>query len=131
MTAAHIVLMLTAMLMAGEALWAIASPAGMRDRVRRLLDEAGTAMGAWRYFFWVLALLSWLFAWLGQQWAHRSLFFIGVFFMWVGFLAHRPTFLESWYALFLGRRSNFAIRLIYLGELLLAAVFLWIAVRGV
>lgn len=130
MSAAHYVLLLIAVLMAGEALWAIASPIAVRDRVRRMLDEAGGGVGAWRFVFWGFALLMWLFAWFGQQWAHRALFLIGVFFMATGFLAHRPSFLESWYGLFLGRRSPAGIRLIYLGELVLAAGFAWIALTG-
>ncbi len=130
MSTAHYVLLLIAVVMAAESLWAIATPAGMRDRVRGLLDETGGSTRSWRTLLWGLALLLWLFAWFGQQWAHRALFLIGVFFMATGFLARRPLFLESWYGLFLGRRSPTGIRFIYLAELVLAAGFAWIAFTG-
>ena len=130
MTAAHYTLLFIAVIMALEAAWAIATPLAMRERAKSLLEETHAGVGVWRFFFWGLALLMWLIAWHGNQWAHRALFFIGIFFMTAGFLAQRSGFMESWYNFFLGRRSATGIRLIYAGELLLAAAFAWMAVQG-
>lgn len=130
MTAAHIALLVMAVLMAAEALWTIIAPMAMRERVGRMLTELDGESGPWSGLLWGLALVVWLFAWQGNQWTHRALFFVGVFCMVTGYFACRPSFLQSWYGFFLGRRSSAGIRLLYLGELLLAAGLGWLAVNG-
>ncbi len=130
MTTAHYILLLIAVLMAAESIWAMAAPGAVRERARALLQDVEGGGGSWRALFWGLALLTWLFAWFGNQWAHRTLFFIGVFFLTIGFPANRPAFLQAWYDFFLGKRSPAGIRLIYLVEFLLASGFAWIALRG-
>lgn len=130
MTFAHMVVFLLALLMAGEAAWALLYPSGIRKQVGLWLEGAETENLALSIFAWMLALLLWWVAWYGQLWAHRVLFFAGVLFMLVGFCAQRPAFLKNWYRLCLGDRSPWMIRLIYAVELLIACGLGWLAQSG-
>lgn len=130
MTVAHGILLLIAVIMGAESLWAIGDPSGMRARIGKLLGETEEEKAAGPVPLWIAALLIWAAAWFGQQWAHRTLFLIGVVLMGLGILAQRHRFAATWYRWFLGNRSDTMVRLIYCAELGLAALFGWIAVRG-
>lgn len=130
MTFAHIVLGLTALFMIAESCWGLCAPAHLRGTARTALDEGSEQGGLARPLFWSLALAYWAVAWFGQQWAHRILFFFGVFFLIIGELMAHARFREQCYQRLLGNRSNFQVRLIYAGEGVLAIGLLWLAICG-
>lgn len=130
LTVAHILLAVVAATMAAEALWAMTTPLVLRDRMQRMLDETLVEPGTTRTSMWVAALLFWAVAWFGQQWAHRTLFIIGVLAMILGFLAPRVDLLRWWYDHVLAKRSPWTIRLLYSVELAVAAALLWVALSG-
>ncbi len=130
MNVAEIVLLGIALAMIGEALWGCCRPESMRRRVRTMLDESGIGDNTLHRFFWTLALLLWALAWTGQGLAQRTLFMIGVVCMLAGFWGQRPGAVKQWYNAVLGNRSTWTIRLIYLGEGLVAAGLIAIALRG-
>ncbi len=130
MTFAHIILLLIGILMVLESAWAIGAPQQMREQLGRLIEDEAMETNPWPVFFAVSALVLWAIAVFGQTWAHRILFVIGVLALVLMRWSWRRPFLASWYALFIGRRTNMQVRLIYALELALALAFIQTAIQG-
>lgn len=132
MTIAHYVLGGIAALMIIEALWGIIAPHALRTQARAFLDDYKAEDAGWaRGVCWFFALLCWAFAWFGQTWAHRILFFIGVFLTAFGLIVANKQGMEKIYNAILGKRPLWFIRAFYFSELIIAGLLLAAAFQGV
>lgn len=130
MNVAEMALLVIALAMLGESVWGVVQPESMRRRIQSMLEESGIGEYALHRFFWTFAALLWALAWTGQELAHRTLFVLGVICMAAGFWGQHPGAINRWYSVVLGNRSAWTIRLIYLGEITVAAALLFIVFAG-
>jgi len=131
MTFGHATLFLLGLITAAEACWALLHPASYRRWIQRALQGSETPDSAGEtIFFWTSAVLLWVIAAFGGDWAHRILLAIGIVLMLLGFASSRTNGLTRRYIGWLTAKPDGMIRSIGLIEGAFSSLLIFVAHQG-